>query len=107
MLMPETEWLASIREGKWCTGDSIGAYRRSIEVTASVSDRWHSISCCVWNWYTYLLKHLIDVCEDCPVQVSILVGSKAIPKAALRHLKYSVFDSIELALDLWIVFREV
>lgn len=70
-----------------------------------VNELWYSFPYSVLSWSTYLLKHLIDVCKNRPVQVPVLVGSKAISEASLSHLEDSVFDSIELALDFWVVFR--
>lgn len=54
-----------------------------------------------------LLKHLVDVSENCPMQVPVLVRGKAVPEASLSHLEDGVFDRIELALDFRIVFGEV
>jgi hypothetical protein len=54
-----------------------------------------------------LLEHLVHITQDRSVQVPVLVHYEAILEAALRHLKDGVFDRIELALDCWVIFREV
>jgi len=57
--------------------------------------------------YRNLLEHLVDVGEYSAVQVSVIVGDKAVSEAALRHLNDGVLDGVELALNLRVVFREV
>lgn len=66
-----------------------------------------SLVLCKGTRDTYLLKHLVDVCQNGAVQVTVLVSRKAIPEASLRHLKDGVLDSVELALDLRVVFGEI
>lgn len=39
-----------------------------------------------------LLKHLIDVRENCPVKVAIRVPVEAVDKFALGHFEDDVFD---------------
>lgn len=56
---------------------------------------------------TNLLEHLIHVGKDRSVQVPILVHNEAILESALCHFEDGVLDSIELALNRWIVFGEV
>lgn len=56
---------------------------------------------------TNLLEHLIDVSQDRSVQVPVLVHGKAVLESALCHLEDGVFDSIELALNRWVIFRKV
>lgn len=48
---------------------------------------------------TDLLEHLIYIAENRSVQVSVLVHDETVLESSLRHLKYSVLDGIEFALN--------
>lgn len=48
---------------------------------------------------TDLLEHLIYIAKDRSVQVSVLVHDETVLESSLRHLKYSVLDGIEFALN--------
>lgn len=55
----------------------------------------------------YLLEHLVDVSEDCPVEVAIIVLLEAVGKVAGGHLKGGILDSHEVVVDFWVLFWKI
>ena len=55
----------------------------------------------------YLLKNLIDICKDSTVEMSVLAHAEKIFEATLAHLEDCILDSLELALNIRIIARDV
>lgn len=49
-----------------------------------------------------LLKDLREVCKHRPMEVTVFTHGEQIPKSALLHLKYRVFDGYKFSLNVWL-----
>ena len=50
-----------------------------------------------------LLKDLVDIGQDCAVQISVPVHLEAIGESTLRHFHYGISHGFELALNLGVI----
>lgn len=54
-----------------------------------------------------LLEHLVDVSQNCPMQVTLAVELEAIGEAAASHFEDGILDGFKLILDLRVVLRQI
>lgn len=54
---------------------------------------------------TNLLKHLVDITKNRPMEVPVVVELEAVREAATCNLQGCILDSLELGLDFRVVRR--